>query len=152
MDNNFSDDRSWTRIDEQHASLVKILFIKMFFSTKSAIYRSIYEINRFQLSSTLRHKIFSEIQKDCNNILKVPRHINTIWVTKYKDIHFFLIRFKHVIKAMFKKGKKEETTEAKGSLNQFSFFNILLLHYYITLFVYYQHNFNPLAIVYSQYN
>ncbi|XP_022174917.1 zinc finger MYM-type protein 1-like [Myzus persicae] len=43
-------------------------------------------IYAFQSSSTLRHGIFSEVQKDCENVLKVPQHSDTRWVAKYKEI------------------------------------------------------------------
>lgn len=73
-------------------------------------------IYAFQSSSTLRHEIFSEVQKDCKNILKVPQHSNTRWVAKYKGIHFFLIRFEHVIKALTqcsKSSKKKRPQKLK---------------------------------------
>ncbi|XP_025420657.1 zinc finger MYM-type protein 1-like [Sipha flava] len=41
-------------------------------------------IYAFQSSSTLRYKIFSDVQKDCETILKVPQHSDTRWVAKYK--------------------------------------------------------------------
>jgi len=36
-------------------------------------------IYAFQSSSTLRYKIFSDVQKDCETILKVPQHSDTRW-------------------------------------------------------------------------
>jgi len=46
-------------------------------------------IYAFQSSSTLRHDIFSEVQKDCEHVLKVIQNSNIRWVAKNKDIHFF---------------------------------------------------------------
>jgi len=46
-------------------------------------------IYAFQSSSTLRHDIFSEVYKNCEHVLKVPQQSDTIWVAKYKGIHFF---------------------------------------------------------------
>ena len=87
-------------------------------------------IYAFQSSSTLRHGIFSEVQKDCENVLKVPQHSDTRWVAKYKGIHFFLIRYENVIKALSicsKSSKKKEAAESKGLLNQFCSFNIVFV-------------------------
>ncbi|XP_025420897.1 uncharacterized protein LOC112691000 [Sipha flava] len=47
---------------------------------------SLETIYAFQSSSTLRYKIFSDVQKDCEIILKVPQHSDTRWVAKYKGV------------------------------------------------------------------
>jgi len=87
-------------------------------------------IYAFQSSSTLHHDIFSEVQKDCEHVLKVPQHSDTRWVAKYKGIHLFLNRFEHVVKALSvcsKSLKKKEAAEAIGLLNQFYSFNIIFV-------------------------
>jgi len=88
-------------------------------------------IYAFQSSSTFRHNIFSEVQKDCEHVLKVSQHSDMKWVAKYKGINFFfLIRFEHVLKALSlgsKSSKNKEAAEAKGLLNQFCSFNIIFV-------------------------
>lgn len=72
-------------------------------------------IYAFQSNSTLRHKIFSDVQKDCETILKVPQHSDTRWAAKYKGIHFFLIRFEHVIKALSQLSRSSKKKRSRRS-------------------------------------
>lgn len=86
-------------------------------------------IYSFQSCSSLRNSLFLESQEDSDKKLKIPQHCETRWVSKYKRIHFFKIRFKSVIKALkeFTLSKKsKEAAEARGLLNQFATFDNLL--------------------------
>ncbi|KAL4082814.1 hypothetical protein QTP88_029470 [Uroleucon formosanum] len=83
----------------------------------------------FQSCSSLRNSLFLESQEDSDKKLKIPQHCEIRWVSKYKGIHFFKIRFKSVIKALKEctlSKKSKEAAEARGLLNQFATFDNLL--------------------------
>lgn len=91
-------------------------------------------IYAFQSSSTIRHDAFIKSQDKCKNILQLPQHCETRWVSKYKGVHFFKNRFGCVIDALQKCGlsnKKREAAEAKGLLYQFCKFETLLMLFYM---------------------
>ncbi|KAL4107988.1 hypothetical protein QTP88_018253 [Uroleucon formosanum] len=86
-------------------------------------------IYSFQSCSSLRNSLFLESQEDSDKKLKIPQHCEIRWVSKYKGIHFFKIRFKSVIKALKEctlSKKLKEAAEARGLLNQFATFDNLL--------------------------
>lgn len=91
-------------------------------------------IYAFQSSSTIRHDAFIKSQDKCTNIMQLPQHCETRWVSKYKGVHFFKNRFECVIDALQKCGlsnKKREAAEAKGLLYQFCKFETLLMLFYM---------------------
>lgn len=57
-------------------------------------------IYAFQSSSTIRHDAFIKSQEKCTNIMQLPQHCETRWVSKYKAVHFFKNRFGCVIDAL----------------------------------------------------
>ncbi|XP_060845787.1 zinc finger MYM-type protein 1-like [Rhopalosiphum padi] len=87
-------------------------------------------IYSFQSCSSLRNSLFLESPEDSDKKLKIPQHCETRWVSKYKGIHFFKIRFKSVIKALKEctlSKKAKEAAKARGLLNQFATFDNLLI-------------------------
>jgi len=86
-------------------------------------------IYSFQSSSSLRHTLFLEAQENSDKILKIPQNCDTKWVSKYKGVHFFKIRFKCVraLKICITSKKPKEAAEARDLLSQFATFDNLLM-------------------------
>lgn len=62
--------------------------VDVFDGIKIGLLEAIYA---FQSFSTIRHNIFIQVQKDSNKMIKIPRHCETRWVSKYKGVHFLKV-------------------------------------------------------------
>lgn len=79
-------------------------------------------IYAFQAVSTIRHKVFLDVQTEIENVesdrvLAIPQQSDTRWVCKYAGVQYFKKRFACVVQALEKLShsvNKKEATEARG--------------------------------------
>jgi hypothetical protein len=79
-------------------------------------------IYAFQAVSTIRHKVFLDVQTEIENVesdrvLAIPQQSDTRWVCKYTGVQYFKKRFACVVQALERLSysvNKKETAEAIG--------------------------------------
>ena len=87
-------------------------------------------IYAFQSSSTIRHRVFLNSQKNEARILSIPQQSDTRWVCKYAGVQYFCTRFGCTVQALTdisQSQNRKEAAEAQGLAQQLQSFEVLFI-------------------------